>query len=35
MTQAARATADAHDLQVERRAFLEILDRADELWAAA
>jgi hypothetical protein len=35
VTRAAGVTADAHDLQVERRAFLEILDRADELWAAA
>ena len=35
MTRAAGVTADAHDLQVERRAFLEILDRADELWAGA
>ena len=35
LTEAAGATADAHDLAVERRAFLEILDRVDELWAAA
>ena len=35
MARAGAATADAHDLLVERRAFLEILDRADELWAGA
>jgi glycosyltransferase involved in cell wall biosynthesis len=35
LTGAAGITADAHDLQVERRAFLEILDRVDELWAGA
>ena len=35
LTEAAGPTADAHDLAVERRAFLEILDRVDELWAAA
>jgi glycosyltransferase involved in cell wall biosynthesis len=34
LVRAARATARAHDLPGERRAFLEILDRADELWAA-
>lgn len=31
----ATETARAHDLRDERRAFLEILDRIDELWAAA
>ena len=31
----ARATAQAHDMAGERSAFLEILDRVDELWAAA
>jgi hypothetical protein len=31
----ARATAQAHDLAGERAAFLEILDRVDELWAGA
>ena len=35
LTEAAGATADAHDLAVERRAFLEVLDRVAELWAAA
>jgi hypothetical protein len=35
LTEAAVATADEHDLAVERRAFLEILDRIDELWADA
>ena len=35
LVEAAVATADAHDLAVERRAFLEILDRVDELWAGA
>ena len=35
LLQAARGTARAHDISVERRAFLEILDRVDELWAAA
>jgi glycosyltransferase involved in cell wall biosynthesis len=35
LLQAARATARAHDLSVERRAFLEILDRVEELWVAA
>lgn len=34
MAAAAQRTAEAHDLGLERRAFLEILDRADELWAA-
>lgn len=28
-------TAQAHDMPGERRAFLDILDRVDELWAAA
>jgi Glycosyl transferases group 1 len=32
---AARETAQAHDLRLERSAFLDILDRVDELWAAA
>ena len=32
---AAHQTARAHDLPGERRAFLDILDRVDELWAAA
>jgi hypothetical protein len=31
----ALATAQAHDLAGERSAFLEILDRVDELWASA
>jgi len=35
LTEAAGATADAHDLAVERRAFLEVLDRVAELWTAA
>ncbi len=35
MTQVAGGTATAHDLRLERRAFLDILDRVDELWAAA
>ncbi len=35
LLRAARDTARAHDLDVERRAFLDILDRVDELWAAA
>jgi glycosyltransferase involved in cell wall biosynthesis len=35
LLQAARETARAHDLSVERRAFLEILDRVEELWVAA
>ena len=35
LLRAARETARAHDLDVERRAFLDILDRVDELWAAA
>ena len=30
---AAQETAQAHDLGLERRAFLEILDRAEELWS--
>ena len=30
---AALETAQEHDLRAERRAFLEILDRAEELWA--
>jgi hypothetical protein len=34
MIAAAAATAHAHDLGVERQAFLEILDRAGELWGA-
>ena len=34
MIAAAAATARAHDLGAERRAFLEILDRAGELWGA-
>ena len=34
MIAAARETARAHDLAGERRAFLEILDHAEELWAA-
>jgi hypothetical protein len=29
---AARETFTAHDLERERRSFLEILDRVDELW---
>ena len=33
--EAAAATAAAHDLRNERRAFLDILDRVDELWAQA
>ena len=32
MIAAATATARAHDLALERRAFLEVLDRAGELW---
>jgi glycosyltransferase involved in cell wall biosynthesis len=35
LLRAAHETAQAHDLDVERRAFLEILDRVDKLWAAA
>ncbi len=35
MVAAAAETARAHDLALERRAFLEILDRAAELWAGA
>jgi glycosyltransferase involved in cell wall biosynthesis len=31
----ATETAESHDMPGERRAFLEILDRADELWARA
>jgi hypothetical protein len=31
----ARATAEEHDIAGERRAFLEILDRVEELWASA
>ena len=31
----ARETARAHDLGIERAAFLDILDRVDELWAGA
>jgi glycosyltransferase involved in cell wall biosynthesis len=31
----ARATARQHDISGERRAFLEILDRVEELWASA
>jgi Glycosyl transferases group 1 len=31
----AAETARAHDLTDERRAFLDVLDRVDELWAAA
>jgi glycosyltransferase involved in cell wall biosynthesis len=31
----ATETARAHDLLSERQAFLEILDRVDELWASA
>jgi glycosyltransferase involved in cell wall biosynthesis len=34
MLRQAGVTARAHDLQGERRAFLDILDRVDELWAA-
>ncbi len=34
MIAAATATARAHDLALERRAFLEVLDRAGELWEA-
>ena len=35
MIEAAAETARRHDLPAERAAFLEILDRVDELWAAA
>jgi hypothetical protein len=35
MLERAAETARHHDLRNERRAFLEILDRVDELWAAA
>jgi glycosyltransferase involved in cell wall biosynthesis len=35
LLRAAEKTAQAHDLRVERRAFLDILDRVEELWAAA
>jgi glycosyltransferase involved in cell wall biosynthesis len=34
LVQAAHATAERHDLERERVAFLDILDRVDELWAA-
>ena len=34
MLQAAEATARQHDLRAERTAFLDILDRVEELWAA-
>ena len=35
LLRAGHDTARGHDLDVERRAFLDILDRVDELWAAA
>lgn len=35
MIERATETAARHDLRDERRAFLEILERVDELWAAA
>jgi hypothetical protein len=35
MLAAARETVAAHDLELERRAFLEILDRAQRLWDEA
>jgi glycosyltransferase involved in cell wall biosynthesis len=35
MLRAGRETAHVHDLAGERAAFLDILDRVDELWAAA
>jgi glycosyltransferase involved in cell wall biosynthesis len=35
MVENARDTARRHDIEGERRAFLEILERVDELWAAA
>ena len=35
MVENAARTAARHDLRNERRAFLEILERVDELWAAA
>jgi glycosyltransferase involved in cell wall biosynthesis len=35
MLERARVTAREHDLAFERAAFLQILDRLDELWAAA
>jgi glycosyltransferase involved in cell wall biosynthesis len=35
MLDAAAETARAHDLPAERTAFLEVLDRVDELWASA
>lgn len=35
MVQSAAETARRHDLREERAAFLEILDRVDDLWAAA
>ena len=35
MLASAAATAHQHDLRHERSAFLEILDRVDELWASA
>jgi hypothetical protein len=34
MVESAAATARRHDLKGERSAFLEILDRVEELWAA-
>ena len=33
MREQARVTAHAHDLQAERAAFLEILDRVEDLWS--
>jgi glycosyltransferase involved in cell wall biosynthesis len=33
LVRAGREMARAHDLHVERRAFLDILDRVDDLWA--